>query len=181
MTASDDRALYALALRVEPGCSTRGVLWADGLTFRAAIGRSGMTSRKREGDGATPVATMRFVEGFYRSDRVPRPLTALPMRPIRDDMGWCDAPYHGAYNRLVRLPFAASHETMRREDHLYDIVLVMDWNITQRRGAGGSAIFMHLARPGYAPTEGCVALRYRDLVRILPMLKPGTVLRTVYA
>ena len=117
---------------------------------------------------------MRLLEGFYRADRRPRPPGKLPMRALRPDMGWCDAPFHACYNRPVRLPFAASNERMWRDDGLYDVVLVMDWNVTSRGGNAGSAIFMHIARPGFQPTEGCIALRRRDMERLLAMAGPGT-------
>lgn len=133
-----------------------------------------MTAMKREGDGATPLASMRLIEGFWRADRRARPETALPMRPILSHMGWCDAPFTANYNRLVRLPFGPSHEEMARRDGLYDIVLVMDWNVTRRGGNAGSAIFMHLIRPGYQPTEGCIALRPRDMERLLAHVGPDT-------
>ncbi len=95
------------------------------------------------------------------------------MRASRVKDGWCDAPGNRNYNRLVRLPYRASHERMRRQDGLYDVCIVLDWNIRERRQGRGSAIFLHLARPGYAPTEGCIALSRRDMARLLPHLARG--------
>lgn len=163
-----------IVVRRRPGIPSQALVSFGGLTFPAAIGRSAVTLRKREGDGATPLASMRLLEGFYRADRRPRPPGRLPMRAIRRNMGWCDAPFHARYNRPVRLPFSASHERMWRDDGLYDIVLVMDWNVNARGGNAGSAIFMHIARPGFAPTEGCIALRPRDLERLLAHAGHGT-------
>jgi L,D-peptidoglycan transpeptidase YkuD (ErfK/YbiS/YcfS/YnhG family) len=150
-----------------------------GLTFEAAIGKGGISALKREGDGATPLASMEIVAGYWRAGRQPRPRTTLAMQPIRHDGGWCDAPWHGRYNRAVRLPFPASAEAMARADHLYDIVLVLDWNYRRRTAGRGSAIFMHLARPGYLPTEGCLALGRRDMLRILERLGAGARVRVV--
>jgi len=96
------------------------------------------------------------------------------MSAIRHDGGWCDAPWHGRYNRPVRLPFPASAETMARTDHLYDIVLVLDWNYRRRAAGRGSAIFMHVAKEGYEPTEGCIALAYPDLLKVLAHIGPAT-------
>jgi L,D-peptidoglycan transpeptidase YkuD (ErfK/YbiS/YcfS/YnhG family) len=145
----------------------RAFLRAGALVLRCAIGRGGISWRKREGDGATPAGRLRLLGLRIRSDRVLPPLTRLPLHTIRPGDGWCDAPTHGRYNRPVRLPAAASHERMWREDHLYDVVGVLDWNVRPRSSNRGSAIFLHLARPGYAPTEGCIALAAGDLRRLL--------------
>src|SRR5690606_18279935 len=116
-------------------------------------------------------------EVFFRADRVARPVTRLPVRPLGPHMGWCDDPDHPRYNRLVPLPFSAGHERLWREDHLYDIVVVLDYNLRPVVRGRGSAVFFHLARPGYRPTEGCVAVSERDMRRILLQCRPGTVLR----
>lgn len=166
-------------VRPKPNSRYRAIVSVAGLTFEAAIGRGGISASKREGDGATPLARMRLIEGFYRADRVARPVTALPMRALRTDMGWCDAPFHARYNRLVRLPFEASHETMMREDGLYDMVLVMDWNLESRRARAGSAIFLHLIRPDHQPTEGCIALKPADMKRLLRVVDRGTTVRVL--
>lgn len=159
--------MKTVALRARPGEGRQGFLRVGPLTFRAALGRSGIGVGKREGDGRTPRGELRLLYGFWRVDRVARPKTLLPMMPIRKPMIWCDAPDHPAYNRLSRLPLSASHETMCRADHLYDICIVLDWNIVSRRRGAGSAIFLHLAKPGYLPTEGCIALEKRDMRRLL--------------
>ena len=165
-------------MRPAPGDPRRAIVEAGGLTFQAALGRSGRTSRKREGDGATPVVAMRILYGYYRRDRVSGPLlTHLRMIPIDKTMLWCDAPGDANYNRPVRAPFGPSHEDMKRKDGLYDICLVMDWNISSRRRNLGSAIFFHCAKPGYAPTQGCIAIDIRDMRRLLPLIGPQTVVR----
>ena len=172
--------LPEITVRPAPGDPRRAIVQAGALTFRAALGRSGRTSRKREGDGATPIAGMRLLYGFFRKDKVKAPRgTTLPMMPIGKTMLWCDAPDDANYNRPVRAPFKPSHETMMRGDHLYDICLVMDWNIASRRRNRGSAIFFHLAKPGYLPTEGCVAIARRDMLRLLPLIGPETVVRVL--
>ena len=165
-----------MVVRRAPGKATEAILQYGPLRLRAALGRSGITSRKREGDGATPRAAMRLISAFRRGDRPGAVKTALPVQRIRKDMLWCDAPGHPAYNRPVRAPFAASHERLARNDRLYDVCIVMDWNITTRRRGGGSAIFFHIAREDYAPTEGCVALSPADMRRLLPYLTDRTVL-----
>ena len=172
--------LREITVRPAPGNSRQAIVEAGDLTFRAALGRGGRTSRKREGDGATPIAGMRLLYGFYRKDRVKSPLgTTLPMMAIDRTMLWCDAPEDANYNRPVSPPFRKSHEAMMRDDHLYDICLVMDWNMSRRSRNLGSAIFFHLARPGYSPTEGCVAIRRRDMLRLLPLVGPETVVKVL--
>ncbi|MCJ8506581.1 hypothetical protein MUU53_01505 [Rhizobium lemnae] len=149
------------------------------VTVPAAIGRSGRTSRKREGDGATPIAEMQVLYGFLRGDRLKGLGTALPMRRIAKSMVWCDEPRHPSYNRLVRAPFKPSHEEMSCKDGLYDICLVLDWNIRSRARYRGSAIFFHLIRPGYEPTAGCIAVSLKDMQRLLPHIRKGTRLRVL--
>jgi L,D-peptidoglycan transpeptidase YkuD (ErfK/YbiS/YcfS/YnhG family) len=111
---------------------------------------------------------------FYRSDRLLRPRTALPLRPLRPDDGWCDDPGSRFYNQWVSLPFAGSHERLWRDDHLYDVVIVLDYNLEYPRRGAGSAIFLHQARPGFAPTEGCVAVSPEAMRRILSRIGPET-------
>lgn len=168
-----------LVVRARPGNPQQGLLWVEGRAFPCALGRSGIRAIKREGDGATPLGRMRLVDGWYRSRSTGTVRTPLPMQPIRLKDGWCDASDDRNYNRPVRLPYTASHERMLRDDRLYDRCLVLDYNIRPRRRGMGSAIFLHIARPGYRPTEGCVALSPRDMSRLLPYLARGTVLRVV--
>lgn len=146
---------------------SRGVVQVGRLLLRCAFGRCGRRADKREGDGATPIGTLSLKEVFYRRDRGLPPRTALPVRPIHPLDGWCDAVGDRNYNRRVRHPYPASAEHLRREDDVYDIIVVLDANERPRIQGRGSAIFMHLARPGYAATAGCVALSRRDLRLLL--------------
>lgn len=150
--------------------SRRGVLAVGPLRVACALGRGGILARKREGDGGSPRGTWRVRGGFYRADRIQRPGTAVPLKPLRPLDGWCDAPEDGNYNRRVRHPYRASAERLWRSDGLYDLVLVLGYNDTPRVKGRGSAIFMHVARPGLAPTEGCIALCLRDLVRVVRLM-----------
>ena len=172
------QSVSEIIVRPAPRDPRRAIVKAGALTFQAALGRSGRSSRKREGDGATPIATMRLLYGFYRRDRLSGPLlTRLPMTAIDPGMLWCDAPDDANYNRPVRAPFRPSHEEMLRPDGLYDVCLVMDWNISSRRRNFGSAIFFHCAKPGYSPTQGCVAIDMRNMRRLLPLIGPETTVR----
>jgi L,D-peptidoglycan transpeptidase YkuD (ErfK/YbiS/YcfS/YnhG family) len=148
----------------------RGRLVVGRLQVPCALGRGGSRVRKREGDGATPIGRWRVLGVLFRADRLRRPRTSLPAGPIRAWDGWCDAPQDRNYNRLVRHPYPASAERLWREDGLYDVVVVLAHNQRPRLRGGGSAIFMHVARAGYAPTEGCVALQRGHLLRVLEYL-----------
>jgi L,D-peptidoglycan transpeptidase YkuD (ErfK/YbiS/YcfS/YnhG family) len=159
--------------------SARGIVRLGGLAFPCALGRAGRCARKREGDGATPIGCWRLTAVLYRRDRLPRPATVLPVRPIRRDDGWCDAPADRNYNRAVRHPYPASAERLWRADPLYDVVVVLSHNTRPRVKGLGSAIFMHVARPGYVPTEGCIALRLEHLLRLLARCGIGGSLRVL--
>ena len=158
---------------------TRGILRIGPLALPCALGRSGIRAVKHEGDGATPVGTHPVLFALYRGDRgIPAP-TALPHRSIRPSDGWCDAPADPAYNRPVHLPHRASAERMMREDRLYDVVVVLDYNVRERARWRGSAVFWHVAAEGLRPTEGCIALAPRDMQRVLPHLRAGRAVRVI--
>ncbi|WP_415183659.1 L,D-transpeptidase family protein [Phaeovulum sp.] len=144
-----------------------------GRRFPVTIGRNGLTANKHEGDSATPIGLHTITGMMFRPDRIAAktlPRWAVPIGP-RDL--WCDAPDHLAYNRLVRAPFNASAEQMRRADPLYDLVLITDWNSPNPVPYGGSAIFLHqMRRPGY-PTAGCIGFHRAHLLWIAQRLHPG--------
>jgi L,D-peptidoglycan transpeptidase YkuD (ErfK/YbiS/YcfS/YnhG family) len=122
---------------------------------------------KREGDGASPLGVWPFRRVLYRGDRSSSPITALPLSAIEPNDGWCDAPGDVAYNRQVKLPYPSSAETLFRDDHVYDLIVILGHNDNPVRDGMGSAIFLHLERPERTPTEGCVALSRTDLERLL--------------
>lgn len=150
------------------GCrATQGFLEIGGFRLPCALGRSGLKAMKREGDGATPLGTFRLQRVLWRADRGIRPRTRLPAAPIRPDDGWCDETADRNYNRNVRHPYPTSAERLWREDRLYDVVVVLDHNQRPRIKGRGSAVFMHVARAGLAPTAGCIALEARGLRLLL--------------
>jgi L,D-peptidoglycan transpeptidase YkuD (ErfK/YbiS/YcfS/YnhG family) len=146
-----------------------GLLRLRDRIFRCALGHGGIRADKEEGDGATPVGLLPLRRVLYRADRLPAPACAVPVEPIAPQDGWCDDVADTAYNRPVRLPYAARHEALWRADHVYDIIGVLGWNDAPVVRGRGSAIFLHLARPGYPPTEGCIALELADLRAVLAM------------
>ena len=135
--------------------------------MRSAIGRAGLTAHKQEGDGATPLGLLPLRRVLYRADRLARPRAPVPVEPIAPEDGWCDDPQHRSYNTAVRLPHDGRHEELWRRDGLYDVIGVLGWNDQPVARGRGSAIFLHVARADYAPTEGCVALALADLLTVL--------------
>jgi L,D-peptidoglycan transpeptidase YkuD (ErfK/YbiS/YcfS/YnhG family) len=140
--------------------------------FACSIGRGGVTSDKREGDGATPSGVHDLVGLLYRPDRIAKPTDwAVPIGP--SDL-WSDDPADEDYNLMVRAPHGFGHETLRRADPLYDLVLITNWNWPYAARGKGSAIFIHQwRRPGY-PTAGCLGLSRTDLHWIAPRIRLGT-------
>lgn len=165
-------AVPTLLVLVDGDNPQRGVAMLKNCTqkFRCALGKGGATPNKREGDGATPLGRFPLREAFYRADREARPDTALPLHAIAPQDGWCDAPDAPDYNRKVRLPHPHRHEMLWREGHVYDLIVVVGYNDAPPVAGCGSAIFIHLMRDDYAPTEGCIAFAREDLLRILAQL-----------
>ena len=166
-TNSNVRERINIFVRMRPGSPHQGILIFGARRLYCALGRSSISASKREGDGATPLGRWRLRALWYRRERVARPRTRLKTRVIKRDDGWCDAPLDRNYNRAVRLPYPASAEAMWRDDHLYDLVVELGYNDRPRIHGRGGAIFMHLARADFSPTEGCVALKRSDLVQLL--------------
>ena len=144
-----------------------GFLRIPGQQWRCCHGRGGLTDHKSEGDGATPTGLLKLRRVLFRADRGPTPRSTAPTEPIAPNDGWCDDPSDPRYNRPVRLPYPGHHEELWRQDGLYDIVGVLGWNDAPVVRGLGSAIFLHVARPDYTPTEGCVALSAPDLRAVL--------------
>ena len=147
--------------------------WPGG-EARAACGRTGVRVDKREGDGASPAGTFPLLGAYYRPDRIAPPATDLLLRPLRPEDGWVDDAADPNYNRLVSLPYPAGHERMWRDDALYDLVVVIGYNTERPVRGRGSAIFLHVARPDFAPTEGCIAVARDVLAGLLRLLGPGS-------
>jgi L,D-peptidoglycan transpeptidase YkuD (ErfK/YbiS/YcfS/YnhG family) len=144
-----------------------GFLSGAGLRFRCAIGRAGRTIEKSEGDGATPVGMLRLTRVLYRAGHIKPPVCTVPVEPIAPNDAWCDDPHDPAYNRRVQTPYSGRHEALWRADSVYDVIGVLDWNSQPIIPHRGSAIFLHVATPDYAPTAGCIALSLPDLAACL--------------
>jgi len=146
---------------------SNGFLTGLGLKFPAACGAAGVTTQKSEGDLATPAGTHFLLRILYRADREKPPATNCPIEPIGPDDAWCDDPSHPAYNSFITLPHPARHEKLYRPDPIYDIIGVLNWNISPTIPNRGSAIFLHAATPQLSPTQGCIALATLHLRTIL--------------
>lgn len=152
----------------------RGRLIGPLMDVPCALGGSGVIQEgeKREGDGKTPLGTYPFRQVFYRPEKMTAPVSKLPVLPISSDLGWCDDPAAPEYNTLVHLPFSGGHEKLWRDDSLYDLVLVIGHNDDPPHPGYGSAIFVHVAKEGFKPTEGCIAIEAPSLVSMLRLARP---------
>jgi len=155
-----------------------GFLDVGGRRVRCALGPAGVVpaAMKREGDGASPAGIWPIRQVLYRADRGAAPRTRLAVRPIGQDDGWCDDSADPAYNQPIRLPYPASAEALWRDDHVYDIIVILGHNDSPPVAGMGSAIFLHICRPDYSPTEGCVAVARADLEELLMKAQPGDAL-----
>lgn len=165
------RASTKLVVRALSAAAQRGCLVIGPYRMPCALGRAGVKALKREGDVATPRGRFLLRGVFFNPERGPRPRTQLALRSLRKFDGWCDSPSDRNYNRRVSLPYGASAERLWRDDNLYDLIAVLGHNDAPRIRHRGSAVFMHVARPGFVATEGCVALRAADLRRVLQAIK----------
>lgn len=173
-----DEPFSIIRVRTRPALDdrqrTRGVLLAGGRAIPVALGRAGIRADKREGDGATPAGHFRPVQLWWRADRMPHPLTPLPVRRIARDVAWSEDPRDRRYNRPFRRTGNEPGDRLWRDDHLYDLIIEIDHNVRPRMAGRGSAVFLHLMRPDSGPTAGCVAIGMRDLKRLLVRLGPKT-------
>ena len=158
---------------VDLGYAAGRLTWPGGAAA-AACGRGGVRADKREGDGASPAGTFALLRAFYRPDRIAAPPTGLPIQALRPNDGWVDDPADRQYNRLIALPYPASHEAMWRADGLYDLVVLIGYNTDPPVPGLGSAIFLHVAGPDFAPTAGCIAVARDVLFPLLGLLGPGS-------
>jgi L,D-peptidoglycan transpeptidase YkuD (ErfK/YbiS/YcfS/YnhG family) len=168
------RTLSRITVRRKPGDAARGWLTAGPLALPVALGRGGIKANKREGDGGTPRGTFLAKRLWWRAERHARPATLLPARRIKPDDGWCENQADRHYNRPVKVPAGSTADRLARADALYDFIVEIDHNTRPRIAGRGSAVFIHVARPRFAPTAGCVALEIGTLRRLLARLGPRT-------
>ena len=143
------------------------------------IGKRGISSFKKEGDLTTPRGKFKIKGLFYRKDRVKRLKTKLKKIPITKNMGWCDDPKSKQYNKLIKLPFSQSREKLYRKDNIYDLILILDYNMDPVKKNKGSAIFIHVARKKMTPTKGCLAIKKVDLLKLLKLIGKKTLVKII--
>jgi L,D-peptidoglycan transpeptidase YkuD (ErfK/YbiS/YcfS/YnhG family) len=149
------------------------------LKFKCSLGKNGVTKNKVEGDKCTPSGTYRLKQVFYRADRINKITTNLKKIKIKKNMGWCDDPSSKRYNRLIKIPYKFSHEKLYRKDHIYDIVVILNYNMNPVVKKRGSAIFMHITKKNYLKTLGCIALKKNDLLKILNKVKKDNIIKII--
>ena len=137
------------------------------LKFKCAIGKAGIGEKKIEGDNITPKGTYKVIKIYYRKDRVKELVSQIKLIKIKKNMGWCDDPKSKKYNQLIYLPTKYSHEKLYRRDNIYDLIVVLNYNIKPIIKNKGSAIFIHIARKNYKKTSGCIALKKNNLMKLV--------------
>jgi L,D-peptidoglycan transpeptidase YkuD (ErfK/YbiS/YcfS/YnhG family) len=142
--------------------------------FKCALGKNGIKKKIKEGDNITPKGTFKIKTIYYRQDKVKKILTSIKIEKIKKNMGWCDDPRSAAYNKLINLPNKYSYERLYRKDNIYDLIIVLNYNMRPVIKNKGSAIFIHVANNNYNPTRGCVALSKVDLLKILNNINKRT-------
>jgi L,D-peptidoglycan transpeptidase YkuD (ErfK/YbiS/YcfS/YnhG family) len=169
-----DRPAREIIIRTAAGNRQRGWLWLHGRAIPVALGRGGILTDKREGDGATPRGVFHPIRLWWRDDRHARPRTALPVRRITAADAWSEDPADRRYNQPIRIANNEAGDRLMREDHLYDFIIEIDHNTRPRIPGRGSAVFLHLARDNFAPTAGCVGMTREAMLRLLARLGPET-------
>ena len=146
---------------------------------KCAVGKRGISIKKKEGDFITPKGTFKIKEIFYRKDRVQNLTTRLKKTVIRKNMGWCDDPKSKKYNKLIYFPFKHSAEKLYRKENIYDIILVLNFNMNPVKKNKGSAIFIHVAKKNFQPTQGCIALDKSELIKMVKSIKINTIVKII--
>ena len=143
------------------------------LKVRCAIGKKGIGYKRKEGDLITPKGLFKIKYILYRKDRV-KISTILKKKVLKKNMGWCDDPRSSHYNKLIKLPFAHNHEKLFKRENIYDIVLVLNYNMNPVKKNKGSAIFIHVAKKNFKKTEGCVAIKKPSLIKLIKKINQNT-------
>jgi L,D-peptidoglycan transpeptidase YkuD (ErfK/YbiS/YcfS/YnhG family) len=151
-----------------------GYIEYKNLKFRCALGKAGIKKKKKEGDNITPQGTFKIIRVYYKRDKIKNIKTSIKKKEIKKNIGWCDDPLSNSYNKEIKLPSKFTHEKLYRKDNLYDLILVLNYNINPIIKNKGSAIFIHIAKKKYEPTSGCIALKKEDLVELLKNIKKNT-------
>ena len=151
-----------------------GYLQYKNLKFRCALGKAGIKKKEKEGDNVTPKGIFKITSMYYRPDKIKNIITAVKKIKIKKNIGWCDDPNSHFYNQQISLPNKFGHEKLYRNDSLYDLILVLNYNVNPIIKNKGSAIFIHVAKKNYKKTKGCVALKKKHLIELISKIKKNT-------
>jgi L,D-peptidoglycan transpeptidase YkuD (ErfK/YbiS/YcfS/YnhG family) len=142
--------------------------------LKCALGKRGIGEKKKEGDSITPIGLFKIKYIFYRKDRIKNLKTVLKKKIIKKNQGWCNDSRSEKYNKLIKYPFNFNSEKLYRKDNVYDIIMVLNYNMNPIRKKKGSAIFIHIAKKNYAKTEGCVAIKKKEMIKLIARIKKNT-------
>ena len=156
-----------------------GYLIYKNFKFRCSLGINGIKNKKKEGDGITPKGIFKLKKIYYRNDKVKNIVTKVKKIKITKNMGWCDDPKSKFYNKLIRLPSKFGHEKLYRKDDIYNLIIILDYNMNPVIKNKGSAIFIHLAKKNYKATQGCVGLKQNDLIKLIKMIKKNQKIKII--
>jgi L,D-peptidoglycan transpeptidase YkuD (ErfK/YbiS/YcfS/YnhG family) len=151
-----------------------GYLKYKNFRFRCSLGKAGIKKKTKEGDHVTPKGIFKVIKIYYRKDKIKKIINPIKKIQIKKNMGWCDDPKSDLYNQQIKLPNKFSYEKLYRKDGLYDIILVLNYNTSPIVKKKGSAIFIHIAKKKFKPTEGCIGLKKNDLLKLLKKIKKNT-------
>ena len=151
-----------------------GYLKYKNFKFRCSLGKAGIGKKKIEGDNITPKGTFKIIKIYYRSDRIKKIKSKFKLIKIKKNIAWCDDPQSRNYNQLIKLPSKYSYENLFKKNNIYDLILVLNFNINPIIKNRGSAVFIHVAKRNYNPTGGCIALKKKDLIHLLKLIKKNT-------
>ena len=148
-----------------------GYLKYKNLKFRCALGKAGIKKKKKEGDNITPKGEFKIIKIYYRNDKIKNITTSIKKIKIKRSTGWCDDPNSKFYNKQIKLPSKFSHEKLYRNDNLYDLILVSNYNMNPIIKNKGSAIFIHVAKKKFNKTKGCIAIEKKNLIYLLSKIE----------
>ena len=151
-----------------------GYLKYKNLKFRCALGKAGIKKKEKEGDNVTPKGIFKIIKMYYRPDKIKNIKTNIKKIKIKKNIGWCDDPSSRFYNQQINLPSKFSYEKLYRNDNLYDLILVLNYNTNPIIENKGSAIFVHIAKKSYTKTKGCIALKKKHLIELISIIKKNT-------
>ena len=156
-----------------------GYLKYKNFKFKCALGKYGINEKKKEGDKITPRGTYKVLNVYYRKDRIKKISSKLKLIKIKKNMGWCDDPDSKNYNQLISIPSKYSYERLFRKENTYDLIIVLNYNMMPVIKNKGSAIFIHIAKKRFQPTQGCIAISKKNLLYLIKKISKNTKIKII--